>query len=88
MAAEAAGRDDATAGPSECTEMEERVRCFSFRMLSLQKTPRTESSPDQQAFPVPAAACCSKMEKKTLQDARRRSDRGGVRFLLYGTMFR
>lgn len=28
MAAEAAGRDDATAGPADCTEMGERVRCF------------------------------------------------------------
>lgn len=28
MAAEAAGRNDATAGPADCTEMEERVRGF------------------------------------------------------------
>ncbi|XP_039995091.1 ABC transporter G family member 23 [Xiphias gladius] len=31
MAAEAAGRDDATAGPSECTEMEERLKEESMK---------------------------------------------------------
>lgn len=35
MAAEAADRDDATAGPADCTEMEERVRCFRIILDAL-----------------------------------------------------
>lgn len=54
MAAEAAGRDDATAGPEDCTEMGERVRCFFclffffFRIISdavFAETDRMEERP-------------------------------------------
>ncbi|KAG7228459.1 hypothetical protein INR49_007632 [Caranx melampygus] len=58
MAAEAAGRDDATAGPAECTEMDER------------EPSRTERVFTQRAFPRPCSSRVLQQDgEKTLQDA-------------------
>lgn len=74
MAAEAAGRDDATAGPADCTEMGERVRCFfclffffsgSFRMLSLQKPTGWRSVLRHRASPGCGTAAAAEMERNS-----------------------
>ena len=79
MAAEAAGRDDATAGPADCTEMGERVRClfclfsFFFSIISdavFAETDRIEERPAPPGLCLSpgcgtAAAAAAEMERNS-----------------------